>query len=137
MQIAPYIGIENVEVIEDDSAGAWALWDIALVQGDLPEASHSAARDVEVDAIAPEDRALDVINKYHSGVAQAIRAFWGHHECCAYIESLLLSGTNAQRQNRSGFNQEVAACMLLLINIHEQLFGSLKDRAAVDAPSWF
>lgn len=122
MQAAEYIGVENVEVTVDDSANAWALWDSALVQGDLPA--------------APEDCALEVIKQYHTGVAQAIRSFWGHPECCAFIETLLLDGTNAQQKNRCGFSQEVAACMLQLINIHEQLFGSPKGSCAAHAHFW-
>jgi len=126
MQAAEYIGIENVEVTVDDSANAWALWDSALVQGDTKDL-----------AAAPEDCALEVINQHHAGLAQAIRSFWGHPECCAFIETLLLDGTTAQQKNRCGFSQEVAACMLQLINIHEQLFGSFKDSATGGAPSWF
>lgn len=137
MHVANYIGVENVEVTEDDSASAWALWDTALAQGDLCVANHSVPPDTKEGAVAQEDCALEVISKYHAAVAQSIRAFWGHPECCPFIETLLLSGTNAQQQNRCGFNQEVAASMLLLINIHEQLFGSLKGSRAADALSWF
>lgn len=137
MLAAEYIGVENVEVTVDDSANAWALWDSALVQGDLPVADPSMPPDLNDGAAAPEDCALEVIKQYHAGVAQAIRSFWGHPECCAFIETLLLDGTNAQQQNRCGFSQEVAACMLQLINIHEQLFGSFKGSCAADAQPWF
>lgn len=126
MHAADYIGVDNVEVTEDDSANAWALWDTALVQGDGKEG-----------AVAPEEGALEVIHKHHATVAQAIRAFWGHPECSAYIETLLLSGTNAQQQNRCGFSREVAACMLQLVSIHDQLFGSHKGCRAAETPSWF
>lgn len=137
MPAADYIGVENVEVTVDDSANAWALWDSALVQGDLPVADPSAPPDLKDGTAAPEDCALEIINKHHAAVAQAIRSFWGHPECCAFIETLLLDGTNAQQQNRCGFSQEVADCMLQLINIHDQLFGSLKGSRAAGAPSWF
>lgn len=137
MHVANYIGVENVEVTEDDSASAWALWDTALVQGDLQVADHSAPPEMNDTAVAQEDCALEVIHKNHAAVAQAIRSFWGHPECCAFIETLLLNGTNEQQQNRCGFSQEVAACMLRLINIHDQLFGSLKGNRAADTKSWF
>jgi hypothetical protein len=137
MKMLDNTSLENVEVTEDDSPTAWRLWDTALAQLDLRISSVSMGSGLKDGVATERDSALEVINMNHTRVAKAIRALWGHQECCAYIETLLLSGTNSNNQNRCGFSQEVVACLFLLISTHEKDFGSREDTKAGDTLFWF
>lgn len=131
------MNVENVEVTEDDSVTAWTHWDTALAQLDLRIAGMPTGAGLKHSAATQADCALEVIRKHHARVANAIRDFWGHKECCAYIENLLLSGTTPDKQNRCGFSQEVVACLLLLMGIHDKIFGSYQETNTSDMPLWF
>ena len=66
---------------------------------------------------------MALIGEHHLRVAQAIDSFWGHKDCVAYIESLILSGYK-QGEKRLGFKPEVLTALMTLAELHRQSFGA-------------
>jgi hypothetical protein len=48
---------------------------------------------------------------------------WGYKECSMYINKLIMNGGDGMGHSRIGFNQEAADAMMVLADLHDQLFG--------------
>jgi hypothetical protein len=143
----------GLEVIEDDPDTAWSLWDSALAAQDsrfsgmaplapapeplptLPEinakALHQpdfddATKPMELEDKSPSQRMADallIVELYHQRIANTIRTMWGYKECSMYINKLIMNGGDGMGNARIGFNQEAADAMMVLADLHDQLFG--------------
>jgi hypothetical protein len=136
MEKSNRLGVDSIEVSEDDSVAAWTHWDAAQAEQALRMASGFAPLELQDGALAQMNQALDVISARHSRVAKAIRTYWGHTECHDYLEGLLLSATDPQAHQRNGFSREVATCLLLLMGIHEKVFGPRKKPGSDSVHYW-
>jgi len=143
----------GLEVIEDDPDTVWSMWDSALAEQDSrlgvdevakPAASvppvvpaAAPAPDPAVDLEIPtqpvplaemsaaqkKDEALAVVELHHKRIANTIRTLWGYKECSEYIYKLIMNGGDGMGQARIGFNQDAAAAMLVLADLHDAQFG--------------
>ncbi len=68
------------------------------------------------------DFEMSRIAERHIRVALAIENFWGHRDCVAYIESLILSGYK-EGEKRLGFKPDVLSALMTLVELHRQGFG--------------
>ncbi len=115
----------------------------SLASEPLPDASGAFLRTVPLPMIveeedAPEpvvdllklspqqrlDEAMAIIELHHARVAKTLRAMWGYQECSDYISKLILSGVDGTGKARVGFHQDAASAMLVLGNLHDELFGA-------------
>lgn len=133
--------LSGLEIIEDDPATTWRLWDCALVEQDLKDRPLPVKNVFVVTAGKPQARSkslpvrwtdpLATIELHHRRVAGAIRSLWSHKECGAYINKLIVEGGDGMGHDRVGFNQSAVEAMMALANLHQQKFGSLKQRGAI------
>lgn len=81
--------------------------------------------DIESELTMEERKtiALDIVSQHHQRIANTIRTLWGYKECSAYINRLIMAGGDGMGQARVGFNQDAAAAMLALSDIHDAEFG--------------
>lgn len=141
--------LSGLEVIEDDPATTWRLWDCALVAQDLnhsllPVADSFAPADHKQQPhVAPKDSAsvsmlaarvdgkpfaqrldepLKTIELHHQRVAGVIRSLWSRKECGLYINQLILDGGDGMGHDRIGFNPSAAQAMMALANFHATEF---------------
>lgn len=79
-------------------------------------------RPMTADDIRPElsvERQMAIIGAHHERIRKAIEMFWGHRDCVAYIEQLILNGGDGVDRARIGFKQEVLTAMINLIELHK------------------
>lgn len=144
--------LSGLEVVDDDPATSWRLWDCALVEQDLnhiplpaedsslsvaqkkePGAGPKGAPKVSIELIRVHgkpiehrrDEPLKTIELHHHRVASVIRSLWSHKECGIYIDKLILDGGDGMGHNRIGFNQSAAQAMIALADLHAKEFRPL------------
>lgn len=132
--------LSGLEIIEDDPATTWRLWDCALVEQDLKDRPPPVKHVPVVTAGKPQAQSkslpvrwtdpLATIELHHRRVAGVIRSLWSHKECGAYINKLIVEGGDGMGHDRVGFNQSAAQAMMALASLHQQKFGSLRQRGA-------
>lgn len=66
------------------------------------------------------DREMAVIRTYHDRIGRAIDVFWGHKDCVAYLETLILNGGDGFGNARVGFRKEVLSALLNLVRLHRE-----------------
>jgi hypothetical protein len=144
----------GLEVVEDDPDTTWGLWKSAVAEQDsrfsgapieepLPDVSQGflptapmplLAEGSPSGAAAPRERtvgqrredALQVVELHHHRVANTIRTLWGHKECSEYISKLIMDGGDSKGNARMGFHQDAAASMMVLSDLHDELFGVMQ-----------
>ncbi|MEI6218641.1 MAG: hypothetical protein WCP86_07055 [bacterium] len=141
----------GLEVVEDDPDTAWGLWDSALAEQESrfgstePEATDSVSvrppgppplTDVDIYVSTQplgleeksveqrRDEALAVVEMHHHRIANTIRTLWGYKECSVYIYKLIMNGGDGMGHARIGFNQDAAAAMMALAELHDAQFGA-------------
>jgi hypothetical protein len=55
---------------------------------------------------------------------------WGHKECSEYISKLIMDGGDNKGHVRMGFNQDAATAMMVLSDLHDELFGVMPSGSA-------
>ena len=144
----------GLEVTEDDPDTAWSRWDEALAAQDS-RMSEIAASEVPFPIIIGNEEgkepdlesqtvpmtlqerslehrkndALEVVETHHKRIGHTIRTLWGYKECSLYINKLILAGGDGMGHARVGFNQDAAAAMLELADVHDTLFGSFPEES--------
>jgi hypothetical protein len=147
------VNSRGLEVIEDDPDTAWGLWDSALAEQDSrfnpdgptsvsaqpvvePEVpppvldldiGNAPTQPLALEEMTPEQRkdiALQIVESHHQRIANTIRTLWGYKECSVYINKLIMNGGDGMGHARIGFNQEAAESMLVLADIHDQMYGA-------------
>lgn len=141
----------GLEVVENDPDTTWGLWQNAVAEQDsrfnglpvsapLPDASGAflqtvplpivedglpvqAAQLPQLSAEQRKEGALQIVELHHHRIANTIRSLWGHKECSDYISKLIMSGGDGMGHARIGFNQEAALAMMVLSDMHDELFG--------------
>lgn len=73
----------------------------------------------EIPRQANIDKQMAIIGANHDRIKKAIELFWGHRDCVAYIEQLILNGGDGVDRARIGFKQEVLTALINLIELHE------------------
>lgn len=121
--------LSGMEIIEDDQATAWRLWDCALLEQDSKD-RHLQTIELHRQRVDSKDLHLQTIELHHQRVAGVIRNLWDHEECGVYINKLIVEGDNSMGHGRVGFKQSAAEAMMTLANLHQSKFGPLKTRAA-------
>jgi hypothetical protein len=90
-------------------------------------------RDLDVPTAEPsqgqthgqrKDEALQMVELHHHRIASTIRTLWGRKECSEYISKLIMDGGDNNGKARIGFNQDAAAAMMVLSDVHDELFGA-------------
>ena len=71
-----------------------------------------------------KDDALMIVELHHHRIAKSIRTLWGYKECSDYISKLIMDGGDSKGNARMGFNQDAAAAMMVLSDLHDAEFGS-------------
>ncbi|MGI9135023.1 MAG: hypothetical protein ACR2I0_13960 [Rhodoferax sp.] len=74
-------------------------------------------------ALSRKDEAMATVDLHHHRIANTISTLWGYRECSDYIYKLILSGGDGMGHARVGFNQDAAAAMLVLAELHDAEFG--------------
>ncbi|MCX7240225.1 MAG: hypothetical protein NTU86_07295 [Burkholderiales bacterium] len=74
-----------------------------------------------------KDEALAIVELHHKRIANTIRTLWGYKECSEYIYKLIMNGGDGMGQARIGFNQDAAAAMLALADLHDAQFGAKEE----------
>jgi hypothetical protein len=75
-------------------------------------------------------QAFEVVNQFHPRIATTIRTFWGHRECTAYINKLIMEGDDGLGNARSGFNPQAVQAMMELTELHEAIFGPMEPQGS-------
>ena len=88
---------------------------------ELPTAPMSL--EPELTLAQRRDQALAIVEQHHVRIANTIRTLWGFRDCSVYINRLIMAGGDGMGQARVGFNQEAAAAMLALSDVHDEEFG--------------
>lgn len=86
-----------------------------------------ATQPMGLEGPSPAQRAaeaLDTVELFHHRIATTIRNLWGYKECSLYINKLIMNGGDGMGQDHVGFNAEAAQAMLVLADLHDQMFGS-------------
>jgi hypothetical protein len=145
----------GLEVVEDDPDTTWGLWQSAVAEQDsrfsgppetnpLPDLAHAflptEAQPLLVEGAGDTPRqrtpgqrkedALQVVELHHHRIANTIRTLWGHKECSEYISKLIMDGGDSKGNARMGFNQDAAAAMMVLSDLHDELFGVMPSSSA-------
>ncbi|WP_138513958.1 hypothetical protein [Rhodoferax bucti] len=92
----------------------------------FPDFDEVATEPMGLEERSPEQRAvtaLEVVELYHHRIANTIRTLWGYKECSVYINRLIMNGGDGMGNARVGFNPDAAQAMLLLADLHDQIFG--------------
>ena len=92
----------------------------------FPDFDEVATEPMGLEERSPEQRAvaaLEIVALYHHRVANTIRTLWGYKECSVYINRLIMNGGDGMGNARVGFNPDAAQAMLLLADLHDQIFG--------------
>ena len=154
-QVVDAVDSRGLEVVEDDPDTTWGLWQSAVAEQDsrfsgthvedpLPDVSQAflptAAMPLLDEGVpnapaAPRERtagqrkedALEVVELHHHRIANTIRTLWGHKECSEYISKLIMDGGDNMGHARLGFNQDAAAAMMVLSDLHDELFGVMQS----------
>jgi hypothetical protein len=71
-----------------------------------------------------KEDALMIVELHHHRIAKSIRTLWGYKECSDYISKLIMDGGDSKGNARMGFNQDAAAAMMVLSDLHDAEFGS-------------
>jgi hypothetical protein len=94
--------------------------------GYMPDFGELPTRPIGLDERSPEQlaaEALERVELHHHRIAQTIRTLWGYKECSAYINQLIMSGGDGMGHARIGFKPEAVEAMLVLVDLHDLLFG--------------
>lgn len=92
----------------------------------FPDFDEVATEPMGLEERSPEQRAaaaLEIVELYHHRIATTIRTLWGYKECSVYINRLIMNGGDGMGNARVGFNPDAAQAMLLLADLHDQIFG--------------
>jgi hypothetical protein len=145
-------GLDVIEEDDADPETVWGMWEEAVAEQEsrlgaledlkLPEIhdfdqatrpmayddfhERGDTRPTTLKPVTPLQRktdALDVIDLHHLRIANTIRSLWGHKECNAYINGLIMSGGDGMGHARIGFSLEVVDAMLTLLELHGAEFG--------------
>ncbi|MEI6804132.1 MAG: hypothetical protein WCK83_13305 [Burkholderiales bacterium] len=81
----------------------------------------------EMSSAQKKDEALAIVELHHKRIANTIRTLWGYKECSEYIYKLIMNGGDGMGQARIGFNQDAAAAMLALADLHDAQFGAKEE----------
>ncbi len=132
--------LSGVEVTDDQSDNSWDLWNkaiagigtndpnVAVDTQPLSLDSEVATEPMSLDDKSPERRktdALALIGQHHPKVVAAIQATWGFKECAAYLNKLVLNGSDDSGHSRLGFSPQVIEALMGLTQLHEVQFGQL------------
>jgi hypothetical protein len=132
--------LSGVEVTDDQSDISWDLWNkaiagigtndpnVAVDTQPLSLDSEVATEPMSLDDKSPERRktdALALIGQHHPKVVAAIQATWGFKECAAYLNKLVLNGSDDSGHSRLGFSPQVIEALMGLTQLHEVQFGQL------------
>jgi hypothetical protein len=135
----------GLEVVEDDPDTAWSKWADAVAEqessyattgsGELTAELNTSEADTvpaelssgmtreQLQREARKNSALAVVDMYHQRIANTIRTVWGHKDCSAYINRLIMAGGDGMGHARVGFNLEAVQAMLELVDLHDSEFG--------------
>lgn len=92
----------------------------------LPSEQGPSTQPMELEEKSLAQRAEDAlatIELHHARIAKTIRVMWGYKECSAYIAKLLMTGYDDTGNARMGFHQEAVNAMMILGDLHDQIFG--------------
>lgn len=92
----------------------------------FPDFEDIATQPMGLEEKSPAQRAadaLEVVELFHHRIATTIRTLWGYKECSLYINKLIMNGGDGMGHARVGFNAEAAQAMLVLTDLHDQMFG--------------
>lgn len=78
-----------------------------------PMPLHERPRQVRVD------HEMAIIRAHHERIAKTINVIWGHKECVAYLQQLVLNGDDGNGKARVGFKHEVLSALINLVALHE------------------
>jgi hypothetical protein len=154
-QASEAVDSRGLEVVDDDPDTTWGLWESAVAEQDsrfsgtntedpLPDAAQAflptspsplfetgtpdapdKLRELTVDQ--RKEAALQVVELHHHRIANTISTLWGHKECSDYISKLIMDGGDGKGHARMGFNQDAAAAMMVLSDLHDELFGVMQS----------
>ena len=152
-QAVDAVDSRGLEVVENDPDTTWGLWQSAVAEQDsrfsnahpedsLPDLSHAFMPTAPMplledgtpnESALPRERtigqrkedALQIVELHHHRIAKTIRTLWGHKECSEYIAKLIMDGGDSNGHARMGFNQDAAAAMMVLSDLHDELYGVL------------
>jgi hypothetical protein len=92
----------------------------------FPELIHNAENEPtrplpleELPRQARIDHEMAIISAHHERIAKAIEVFWGHRDCVAYLQQLMLNGGDGIGRARIGFKREVLSALINLTALHE------------------
>jgi hypothetical protein len=68
---------------------------------------------------------MGIIAERHPRIAQGIEKFWGHRDCVAYLQTLIVQGFDGDQRTRVGFKPEVSDALIKLAGLHRQEFPHL------------
>lgn len=71
------------------------------------------------------DHEMAVIDERHPRIAEGIRKFWGHKDCVAYLQTLIVQGYDGEQRTRMGFKAEVSDALIKLAGLHRKEFPDL------------
>jgi hypothetical protein len=92
----------------------------------FPDFEEIATQPMGLEEKSPAQRAadaLEIVELFHHRIATTIRTLWGYKECSLYINKLIMNGGDGMGNARVGFNAEAAQAMLILTDLHDQMFG--------------
>ncbi len=92
----------------------------------FPDFEDIATQPMGLEEKSPAQRsadALEIVELFHHRIATTIRTLWGYKECSLYINKLIMNGGDGMGHARVGFNAEAAQAMLVLADLHDQMFG--------------
>lgn len=101
---------------------------VAGVEG-FPNLDEVPTQPMGLEDRSPAQRAaeaIEVVGLFHHRIAHTIRTLWGYKECSSYINKLIMSGGDGMGHARVGFNAEAAQAMLVLADLHDQMFGEVE-----------
>ena len=130
------------EVIENDHATGWGMWDKAVSFQESQSLDSYA--DTQPSQLAPlfapvtpsqvagltrsapdnsaekkRQDAMRTLERDHKRIHAAIDMMWGRKECSAYIQNLVMSGGDGMGNSREGFKMEVVAALLILGDLND------------------
>lgn len=79
----------------------------------------------ELPVGAQVDHEMGLIAERHPRIAQGIQKFWGHRDCVAYLQALIVQGYDGEQRTRVGFKPEVSDALIKLAGLHRREFPEL------------
>ena len=130
------------EVIERDPETGWGMWNEAVsfqesrsmesYADTMPSqlaplfqpavAVKMQPQTVEPTESSPERKkreAMELLERDHRRIHDAIASMWGKRECSAYIQNLLMGGGDGMGRSRDGFKVGAVAALLVLSDLND------------------